>query len=224
MPCGVRKTWYIRAVGNNSASDWVYAGTIPPKECPPPTTTPEPELSEPEANGCGGQSDTIPDLVPDLIFESACNKHDKCYVYEWSGKDKVTCDNNFYWDMHKSCLTNALGLVAGEKCFLAASTYYDAVNLLGRFFYVGDIDAKDCWKALDKPTCLLGTTPEILQASWDIAKGGAKVTTALAKTGYNKTKDGVVWVGNKTWDGTKWTASKVGKGTCSIWDVFPWCD
>jgi hypothetical protein len=51
-----------------------------------------------------------------------------------------------------------------------------------------------------------------------------KASVALAKTGYNKTKDGVVWVGDKTWDGTKWTVSKVGKGTCSIWDVFPWCD
>ncbi|HCS39450.1 MAG TPA: hypothetical protein DIW44_07695 [Anaerolineaceae bacterium] len=224
VPCGVRKTWYIRAVGEGSASEWVYTGTFPPKECPPPTPAPDPEPSEPKVNGCGGQSDTIPDMVPDLIFESACNTHDKCYVYEWSGNDKVTCDNNFYNDMHKSCLTSPVGLIALEKCVGAAWTYYEAVNLLGRFFYEGDINAHDCWKALDTSTCLAGTTPEILQASWDIAKGGVKVSVALAKTGYSKTKDGVVWVGDKTWDGTKWTVNKVGEGACHIPFVKKLCD
>jgi hypothetical protein len=115
-------------------------------------------------------------------------------------------------------------MLAIDKCVGAAWTYYEAVNLLGRFFYEGDINAHDCWKALDQSTCLLGTTPEILQASWDIAKGGVKVTVALAKTGYNKTKDGVVWVGNKTWDGTKWTVNKVGQGVCHIPFVKKLCD
>ncbi|MBA4386127.1 MAG: hypothetical protein C0410_15430, partial [Anaerolinea sp.] len=30
VPCGVRKTWYLRAVGRYSVSEWVYAGSFAP--------------------------------------------------------------------------------------------------------------------------------------------------------------------------------------------------
>ena len=207
LDCGIRRSWYLRAIGPYEDSEWVFAGTIPPESC---------EAPEPEANGCGGQMDFLPDwnpfgdFVPDLIFESACNTHDKCYNSEWSGKSKVTCDNEFLTDMQAIC-NSKIPLIDPMTCYSVAQTYYEAVNLFGRFFYQGDMDVRDCLQAVNPTDCFLGHSPEFATNAWNAFKSGAVWTGKAFKTGVSKVGDGLEWTGNQIGDGL----SKVG-------DFFGW--
>jgi len=182
--CGYNQVYYVRAVGPEDVSEWVYAGR---STCKP---------WEPEANGCGGQSDFVPDLIPDLMFEPACNTHDKCYNREWSGENKVTCDNEFLWDMLAIC-TDTFPKLDPVTCSSLAYTYYEAVNLFGRFFYEGDMDMRDCLTAVNQADCFLGHSPEFLSNSWNGIKSGANYSWQAAKTGWRKVEDAGGWVGGQ---------------------------
>ena len=201
LRCDYRRTWYIRAVGTNRVSDWVYVSSIAPTcdEYPP-------------TNGCGGQSDGSPDLVPDLIFETACNAHDKCYVYEWSHKNKVECDNEFWWDMQSICTTSLEGALAAlggaatplgpAACLETAHVYYEAVNISGRSFYEGSTSVTDCFTepAINPVTCSLAYTPEGIELIGQGSKAVWNFSVTTTKTGWKYTKEGFVYVGNKTVD------------------------
>jgi len=220
VACGVKKTWYLRAVGRGAASDWVYAGSVDARECPPPqNSSVQPLPDYPPYNGCGGQSDKVPDLVPDMIFESSCNAHDQCYNRDWSGHNKVFCDNVFLVDMSKACVTTGVGILLPEYCMSAAFTYYEAVNLVGRFFYEGNIDAMDCIKepATDVSLCLVGSSPEVWNETVDITKTIYNASGTIMKSGYEVTKDGTIVLANATVNGLKTVGSGIAKGGKWIW-------
>jgi hypothetical protein len=191
VACGITQTWYLRAVGPGTISEWVYAGTLPAQDCAEPY---------PPYNGCGGQMDFVPswnpfgDFVPDLIFESACNTHDQCYNRAWSGKSKVTCDNEFLADLLQICAENAY-LIDPISCSSIASDYYEAVNLFGRFFYEGDIDVMDCLYAVEPSFCFYGTSPEALMNVWNGTKSVAIFTKEAIETGAEKTWDAAKSIG-----------------------------
>ncbi len=225
VPCGSVKKWEIRAVGKKEVSDWVYIGSTNAETCPPPTPPPPPVIDpnsppgllkgipEPIPNGCGG-SNWTGEAVYDGIFHSACDKHDICYVSDWSGKSKVTCDNEFYDDMVEICDREYSGGMYAA-CVSRAATYYEGVNIAGGFFYKGDIDFLDCWRdnANEPFVCSIGALPQGVAAVYDGIAYGINETGELIELGAIEIKDGVVWIGKG-----------VGKGTCSIWDIFPWCD
>jgi hypothetical protein len=216
VDCGIKKAWYVRTISRGGASDWVYAGSLEAKECVP---------EYPPYNGCGGQSDKIPDLVPDLIFESSCNDHDKCYESPWSGHNKVYCDNVFLKDMLLACVEKVVGLILPEECSTAAFTYYEAVNLVGRFFYVGDIDAIDCITepAVDPTLCLAGTSPEIISGTIDIGATAYNAGKTIVKSGYSYTKDGAIYLGEKTMAGLEAIGEGISGASGWVYDkVCPW--
>lgn len=218
VDCGIKKNWYIRTVGPGGASDWVYAGEIKAKEC---------VKEYPPYNGCGGQSDKVPDLVPDLIFESSCNAHDQCYVQSWSGHNKVYCDNVFLKDMLVACVEKGVGLILPKTCSTAAFTYYEAVNLVGRFFYEGSIHSTDCLTepAVDPNLCLLGTSPEILNGAIDIGKTAYNAGETIVKSGYSYTKDGAVYLGKKTMAGLEAIGNGISGASSWVYDkVCFWCN
>jgi hypothetical protein len=190
VDCGINQTWYLRTVGINTISEWAYAGSIPASTCEEPY---------PPYNGCGGQMDFLPDwnpfgdFVPDLMFGPACNAHDQCYVQAWSGKSKVTCDNEFLWDMLEICEDYIL-MIDPATCGSLASQYYEAVNMFGRFFYEGDIDVMDCTYAVEPVMCFTAATPEFIGNVWNGTKGAAIWTKESLQTGAEKAVDGGEWL------------------------------
>ncbi len=236
VPCGSVKKWEIRAVGKKEVSEWVYIGSTNAETCPPPTPPPAPVIDqnsppgllagmkEPIPNGCGG-SNWTGEAVYDGIFHEACDKHDICYVQKWSGKSKVTCDNEFYDDMVETCDREYSGGMYAA-CVSRAITYYEGVNIAGGFFYKGDIDFLDCWRdnANEPFVCSIAALPQGVAAVYDGVAYGISESGELIKLGAIEVKDGVVWIGNKTWDGAKWTVTKLGQGACHIPLINKLCD
>jgi hypothetical protein len=191
VECGITQTWYLRAVGPGTASEWAYAGRLPAAECDEPY---------PPYNGCGGQMDFVPDwnpfgdFVPDLIFESACNTHDQCYNKAWSGKSKVTCDNEFFKDMVIICGKHAL-VIDPIMCSSVAAEYYEAVNLFGRFFYEGDMDVLDCLGAREQINCFVGMSPEFAVNTWDVTKSSLIWSKEAIETGLEESWNATTSVG-----------------------------
>jgi len=188
VECGMRLTWYLRAVSTDAVSEWVYAGTAAPQVC----------AADFQGNGCGKKLDFMPewtgqDLIPDLIFEPACNTHDWCYDFDRSGKSKVVCDNDMYDDMGAIC-DEYFPLIDPVTCRSTAWAYYEFVNIFGYVSYKGDTDLSDCSYAEDKITCRMaflskGPAKEI----WEGVKSTYGWSKMVLKTGYEKVVDGVEW-------------------------------
>lgn len=178
VACGVKQSWFLRAVGPGAASEWVYAGFTQSIPCAPPY---------PPYNGCGGQVDLLPswlpldDFPPDLWFTEVCNKHDQCYVKKWSGTSKVDCDNEFLKDMRNACDRQGLG--ERELCYTMAETFYEAVNLFGEVFYEGSISARDCIRAHNPITCGAANIPNPVKVGIDVGVAAGKYTWEGVKTG-----------------------------------------
>lgn len=216
VECGVKKSWFIRTVGSGSASDWVYAGSMEAKECVP---------EYPPYNGCGGQSDKFPDKIPDGIFRSSCNKHDQCYVRSWSGNNKVHCDNVFLKDMLDACVDHPFEINDPVVCTTAAFTYYEAVNLVGRFFYEGKMSPVDCLTepAVDQNLCLVGASPDLLLHPIDVAKSAGNAAKTIVTSGYSYTKDGAVYLGKKTMAGLEAIGDGISGASGWVYEkVCPW--
>jgi len=97
---------------------------------------------DPSGLKCGsGWSDWV---VPDswwglFSFESACDKHDKCY--DRCGSTKCQCDNDFKNNLLSAC--KGLTGTAKTHCESMATSYYTAVKNLGQSAYD---DAHKCCK------------------------------------------------------------------------------
>ncbi len=206
IPCWHSKAWRMRAVGPYAVSPWVVIGSTSPVNCTPPAPTPPSTPQEPIPNGCGGDNWTG-EAVYDGIFHEACNSHDKCYVSEWSGKSKVTCDNEFYDAMVETCDREYSG-AWNDACKTRAMAYYEAVNIAGGHFYNGDIAFLDCWRdnAYEPFVCSVAAIPGVQTVIDGIAYGISE-TGELVKLGAIEVKDGIVHLGGMTWDGLKWTGN-----------------
>lgn len=197
VDCGVKQTWYLRAVGSGNASAWVYAGTVPAEACDQPLD---------DSDGCSGQMDyqtawgPFGGFVPDIAFASACESHDRCYTHTVSGKTKVTCDNEFLADMLDVCADNA-AQINPNKCAEIASSYYDSVNLYGRYTYEGSTDLMDCLNAVEPGNCFTGSSPEFLTSIYNRMKTGVFWTKEAVETGAEKIWHGTVWLSSQVWRG-----------------------
>lgn len=198
--CGVRSTWYLRAVSTDAVSEWVYAGTQPPEPC-------EKEF---QGFGCGGELKYVLNWVnyDQSEMDKVCapsNDLFYCYDRELSGKDKVTCDNEYLEDMLSFC--NDISEMSDPvTCVGIAYANYDFLNLWGRFFYKGDMNVLDCTHAYNPGNCLLGHSPEALQNAWNGIKSGYNYGEMALKTGWGKVEDAGGWVGDQVSNG--WNKGK----------------
>lgn len=80
----------------------------------------------PVPNGCGAK--TKGDYVPELWFNSCCQKHDVCYGV--CNSNKFICDAEFYTCMKQTCAEKTKGLKK-LACKKAASLYNLAVVQMG---------------------------------------------------------------------------------------------
>ncbi len=195
VDCGVKQTWYLRAVGQGTTSEWVYAGSEPAEVCDQPLTA---------VNGCSGQMDyqtflgPYDDFIPDQIFASACDTHDLCYIHSQSGKTKVTCDNEFLADLLEICAGNVES-IDPDVCSEVASSYYDSVNLYGRYTYEGSLDMMDCLNAIKPGNCFTGSSPEFAVNIYNRMRTGVLWTREAFETGAEKIWNGTRWMGNVIW-------------------------
>jgi DNA-directed RNA polymerase subunit M/transcription elongation factor TFIIS len=199
LGCGLRREWYIRAVGVERASDWSFVTDRVAEHCPGYVSEEgvPADYTGPPPNGCGGGPTAS--IVPEYKFHLACNTHDVCYESWWSGKSKETCDNQFFDDMWAACSQRTEGWTEAY-CKSVVPVYYEAVNFSGHLFYNGPRNVLNCIlePAHDPVVCIAGY--EEIGLGLDLYYSGK----AVAKATYN----GVVWIGEKTWEGIKWTGGK----------------
>jgi hypothetical protein len=89
-------------------------------------------------NGCT----MSPDAPLGAEFKEVCNNHDVCYarfndghhIYGTNEDGRKKCDLFFLYDMSVVCKDKPAG-VRRNACYVSASTYYNAVRLLGGKFY-----------------------------------------------------------------------------------------
>ncbi len=131
VSCGVQRSWYVRAVGTESVSDWSYAGSIGVVNC---------DSEKQIGDGCAGQADSVvmsdlPDgFMPDLFFKAACEGLDLCYADGVIGQPKVGCDNMYHSNLLALCAEDS-GVVDYSTCKRAAEDFYNAANKYGAPYY-----------------------------------------------------------------------------------------
>jgi hypothetical protein len=193
--CGVRSSWYLRAVSTEAVSEWVYAGTQPLEPC-------EKKF---QGFGCGGELKYVLNWVnyDQSEMDKVCAPSNNllyCYDHEVSGKDKVTCDNDYLEDMLTFC-DDMTEMSDPLTCVAIAYANYDFLNLWGRIFYKGDMDVRDCTHAYNPGNCLLGHSPEALQNIWNGIKSGYNYGEMVLNTGWGKVEDTGGWVGDQVSNG-----------------------
>ena len=189
VTCGTQRSWYVRAVGPDGASDWAYAGSLAAESC---------DLNAPAADGCAGPTDGVamsrlPEgFRPDLLFNSACESLDRCYADGASGQPKADCDNIFRSSMLAIC-NEAAGDVDLAICTDYAEAYYRSANLDGASYYAGE-RVFDCLDAQNRTGCFWGNLPEGVHGVVDDAWGAVSWAGRAAWAGAVKFGEGVVWV------------------------------
>lgn len=197
VDCGVEQTWYLRAVGPSGTSDWIYAGSIPREPC---------GQASPPVDGCSGQMDyqtnwgPFGQFVPDKAFASACDMHDLCYDQASSGKNKVTCDNEFLADMLDIC-AESIAMIDRQTCSDIATGYYDSVNLYGRYTYDGSINVMDCLNAIEPRNCFTGSSSDVAFNIFDRMKIGVFWTGEAIESGAERIWHGAMWLTGEVWRG-----------------------
>ena len=190
VACGIQRSWYLRAVGAASASDWAYAGSISAASCDP---------EAPVTDGCLGQADRVamsnlPEgMMPDLLFETACEGHDLCYAEGAIGQPKVGCDNLFHTNLLAICSQKETEWDLGG-CQKMAEAYYNAANLSGAAYYPQEPSFANCLEADHIAGCFRGNLPEVMQQGSDKASSGIIWTGKAAWTGVDRFVEGVLWV------------------------------
>lgn len=111
----------VPARGTDGA--YVYVGNDPINNVDPMGT------SYYTGNGCG--EGWWNRLVPDWIFRSACNYHDRCFAYHW--KSFMGCNNTFWRKMAYSCWRWKVNrwyvpMRLYTSCIGTANAYWGAVS------------------------------------------------------------------------------------------------
>lgn len=190
VSCGIQRSWYVRAVGLESVSDWSYAGSIAAVNCDP-----EKRIGD----GCVGQADAVvmsnlPEgFMPDLFFQTACEGLDLCYADGAIGQPKVGCDNLFHSNLLAICAQNE-GLVDYGSCKDLAEDYYNAANRHGSAYYPPGATLEKCFEADHIAGCFTGNLSAMTNQSGDKVRAATVWVGRAAWTGLSRFGQGVLWV------------------------------
>lgn len=94
--------------------------------------------------GCGEGFATY--LVPDWVFQSACDDHDLCYLFHGSPRSgarrtRAGCDRDMVHASERSCRTAYHGRLRSPihgSCWLTSQIYWMGVRTLGSFGWSND--------------------------------------------------------------------------------------
>ncbi|QRN82702.1 zinc ribbon domain-containing protein [Chloroflexota bacterium] len=188
--CGVQRSWYVRAVGPESVSDWSYAGSVAAENC-----APEKRIGD----GCAGQADAVVmsalpgGFMPDLFFKAACEGLDLCYADGAIGQPKVGCDNLYHSNLLAICAQKE-GLVDYGICKKVAEDFYNAANRHGSAYYPMGATLEKCFEADHIAGCFTGNLSAMTNQSGDKVRAATIWVGRAAWTGLSRFGQGVIWV------------------------------
>ncbi|MBG0787298.1 MAG: hypothetical protein H0S79_19585, partial [Anaerolineaceae bacterium] len=190
VSCGVQRSWYVRAVGSESVSDWAYAGSLAAVNCDP---------DQQVGDGCAGQADgvvmsNLPEgFMPDLFFQTACEGLDLCYADGVIGQPKVGCDNLYHSNLLALCSQNQVG-EDYATCKRMAEEFYNAANKHGAAYYPLGPSFANCFEADHIAGCFTGNIGDMTNQGSDKVRAAALWTGRAAWTGLSRFGQGITWV------------------------------
>ena len=188
--CGIQRSWFVRAIGPDAASDWAYAGTSTAESCNP---------TQQLGDGCGGQADGIvmSDLqdgfLPDVFFQEACEGIDLCYAEGAIGQPKVGCDNLYHSNLLALC-SESISDADYRTCQQMAEAFYKNANLYGAQYYPQPPSFANCLDADQVAGCFKGNLGDSANQISDKARSAALWLGKVTWTGINRFGQGILWV------------------------------